>query len=488
MTNVRLSSSSRAASADRAERLGLAHLAVAEEGPDVLLAGVLDAAVVQVAVEPRLVDRVERAEAHRDRRELPEVRHQPRVRVRRQAVARAVRDLLAEAVELVLGQPALEEGAGVDAGGGVALDEDLVAAAGVVLAAEEVVEADLVQAGRRLVGGDVAADLEALAVGARDHHRGVPADEGADPALDVLVAGEPRLALGRDRVDVVGAAQRGDADLLLAGPLEQLEHHVAGALAAALVEQRVERVEPLLGLVGVDVGELGGQTLVDDRRVGAGVGRCCRRSPDHRRTRSERARNPPSRWWPEAGRAPRSRPCRSGLHRRVNSGGLLPTAGAAATSLTGERGVCEFHRGWRVHPAERGRHAARLTGSGFDRRAWSSRSSAGTTTSTTTCAWPSRTPSTPRWSTATTATSSTPCVLWWRDDDGDLVDGLVDSLTDLVEGGAIWLLTPKVGRPGYVEPADIAEAAPIAGLSRPPPLPSAKDWSATKLVAPKTPR
>ena len=55
-------------------------------------------------------------------------------------------------------------------------------------------------------------------------------------------------------------------------------------------------------------------------------------------------------------------------------------------------------------------------------------------------------------------------VLWWRDEDGDLVDGLVDALTDLVGGGAIWLLTPKVGRPNAVDPADIAEAAPIAGL------------------------
>ena len=57
-------------------------------------------------------------------------------------------------------------------------------------------------------------------------------------------------------------------------------------------------------------------------------------------------------------------------------------------------------------------------------------------------------------------------MLWWRDEDGDLVDGLVDSLTDLVGGGAIWLLTPKVGRPNAVDPADITEAAPIAG-SRP---------------------
>jgi hypothetical protein len=78
-------------------------------------------------------------------------------------------------------------------------------------------------------------------------------------------------------------------------------------------------------------------------------------------------------------------------------------------------------------------------------------------------------------------------VLWWRADDGDLVDGLVDSLTDLVGGGAIWLLTPKVGRPNAVQAADIAEAAPIAGLSQTTTAAVSKDWSATRLVAPKTP-
>ena len=77
-------------------------------------------------------------------------------------------------------------------------------------------------------------------------------------------------------------------------------------------------------------------------------------------------------------------------------------------------------------------------------------------------------------------------LLWWRDDDGDLVDALVDSLTDLVGGGVIWLLTPKVGRPGSVDPADIAEAAPIAGLSQTTTASVSKDWTATRLVAPKT--
>lgn len=79
-------------------------------------------------------------------------------------------------------------------------------------------------------------------------------------------------------------------------------------------------------------------------------------------------------------------------------------------------------------------------------------------------------------------------LLWWRKDDGDLVDGLVDALTDLVGGGAIWLLTPKVGRPGAVEAADITEAAPLAGLSQTSSAAVSSDWSATRLVAPKSPR
>jgi DUF3052 family protein len=78
-------------------------------------------------------------------------------------------------------------------------------------------------------------------------------------------------------------------------------------------------------------------------------------------------------------------------------------------------------------------------------------------------------------------------LLWWRSEDGDLVDGLVDALTDLVGGGAIWLLTPKVGRPNAVDPADITEAAPIAGLAQTTTAAVSKEWSATRLIAPKTP-
>jgi hypothetical protein len=79
-------------------------------------------------------------------------------------------------------------------------------------------------------------------------------------------------------------------------------------------------------------------------------------------------------------------------------------------------------------------------------------------------------------------------LLWWREDDGDLVDALVDSLTNLGDNGVVWLLTPKAGRDGHVEPSDIDEAAPTAGLSSTRSTSAAPEWSGTRLVAPKAAR
>lgn len=75
-------------------------------------------------------------------------------------------------------------------------------------------------------------------------------------------------------------------------------------------------------------------------------------------------------------------------------------------------------------------------------------------------------------------------LLWWREGDGDLVDALVDSLTNLADSGVVWLLTPKAGRDGHVEPSDIDEAAPTAGLSSTRSTSAAPEWSGTRLVSP----
>ncbi len=76
-------------------------------------------------------------------------------------------------------------------------------------------------------------------------------------------------------------------------------------------------------------------------------------------------------------------------------------------------------------------------------------------------------------------------LLWFRDDDGDLTDALVDATTLIDEGSPVWLMTPKTGRDGYVEPSDINESAQTAGLSQTKSIAAGKDWSGSRLVTPK---
>jgi Protein of unknown function (DUF3052) len=76
-------------------------------------------------------------------------------------------------------------------------------------------------------------------------------------------------------------------------------------------------------------------------------------------------------------------------------------------------------------------------------------------------------------------------LMWWREGDGDLFDALVDAIGPLAENGVIWVLTPKTGRPGHVEPSEIAEIAPTAGLSQTSNVSVGDSWAGARLVAPK---
>ena len=76
-------------------------------------------------------------------------------------------------------------------------------------------------------------------------------------------------------------------------------------------------------------------------------------------------------------------------------------------------------------------------------------------------------------------------LLWWREEDGDLVDALMDAISPLADEGVIWVLTPKTGRDGHVEPSEISESAPTAGLQQTSTVNAGKDWTGARLVSPR---
>ena len=75
--------------------------------------------------------------------------------------------------------------------------------------------------------------------------------------------------------------------------------------------------------------------------------------------------------------------------------------------------------------------------------------------------------------------------LWLRADDGDVADGLVDAMRDLSDDGFIVLVTPKVGRPGTIDPADLSDGTDTAGMVLTTSYDVSKDWQAHKIVRPR---
>src|SRR5688572_14059092 len=96
--------------------------------------------------------------------------------IRRQSVAA---DFESEVVEMHLVEAPLEKRAGIYARNCVTLDVDVVTGVAARLAAEKVVEANLVERGRRGEGREVAADSLLAVVGFDHHHRRVPPDIAA---------------------------------------------------------------------------------------------------------------------------------------------------------------------------------------------------------------------------------------------------------------------------------------------------------------------
>jgi hypothetical protein len=79
-------------------------------------------------------------------------------------------------------------------------------------------------------------------------------------------------------------------------------------------------------------------------------------------------------------------------------------------------------------------------------------------------------------------------LVWFRSFDGDLVDVLVDALTNLVDRGCLVLATPRADQDGHVEPSEIEDAAVAAGLHPSGVANLSREWTVQRLVAPRSQR
>ena len=148
--------------------------------------------------------------------------------------------------ELLDAEAAFEKGAGVDAGSGVALEIYGVAFKGIGARAEEMIEADFVERGGGGVGGDVAADIVFEAIGADDHGEGVPANEGLDAALELLIAGEEGFEARGNGVGVRRVGGKRKINAADSGVCAEALHDFAGHIGAAGEQDGIEGFEPFL--------------------------------------------------------------------------------------------------------------------------------------------------------------------------------------------------------------------------------------------------
>lgn len=81
---------------------------------------------------------------------------------------------------------------------------------------------------------------DAGALGAGDHHGGVPPQVGTETTFHGFIAREVRFVVHPDRVDVRGGHGLGNRHVLLAGTLEHVQQDVACAGATAFSDEAVE--------------------------------------------------------------------------------------------------------------------------------------------------------------------------------------------------------------------------------------------------------
>ena len=96
------------------------------------------------------------------------------------------------------------------------------------------------------------------------HHGGrIPADPHAVALLHCLIAGEVRLLLYRNGVDVGSCCLKWDRHVTTTGLIQHVQQQVTSSWRAFLCNKALERIDPFLRLIGVVVGYLAEHSVYD---------------------------------------------------------------------------------------------------------------------------------------------------------------------------------------------------------------------------------
>ena len=85
------------------------------------------------------------------------------------------------------------------------------------------------------------------------HDRCVPANDLTNAMFNCFITGELRFTLGSNRVDVVGAAQTWNTNIVFSCTTQKRQHDVSSAVISATCHHVVERVNPFARFVWISI-------------------------------------------------------------------------------------------------------------------------------------------------------------------------------------------------------------------------------------------
>ncbi len=255
---------------NRTPALRFVHLAIAEKTPDLAVAHIDMAPVVHVFHEPRLIDRHQRPQPHRNRRELPVIRHQPGVRIARQTLAV---DFAAEIFQLGLADASFHKAARIDAGNHMSLKKHQVAAVDSGFGAPEMVQPNIVHHRRTGKGRDMPAIFAGHFITAHNRRHRVPAVDGADAPFHFDIAGKRLLIIRRYGVLIRRRRRKRQVRPGRTRLLNRLVQQKMCAIGSIALNHILNRFLPLLGFNRINVLDLVFHRFLfpfnhDGRRVG----------------------------------------------------------------------------------------------------------------------------------------------------------------------------------------------------------------------------